>query len=155
MHLLESRLGRYVAFALALSSAAIVAAVVKHEPQGRVVVTETQTEILDVIEFAPGTAALRAKSFATLEAVAATLRGNPGIELVEVQSHTSGVGSDVANLDLSIQRAAVVRAYIIGLGVEPARLAAQGYGDTQPLDVAGSSKNERIAFLILQRFDTE
>lgn len=151
MHLIEAKVGRHLGLAVILAVASSIAVLAAREPRGRVVVTDTETEILDVIEFAPGTAALRAKSFAILDAVAATLRGNPGISLVEVQSHTSGTGDEAANLALTEQRAAVVRAYIIGLGVEPERLDAQGYGDTQPLDLAGSSKNERISFVILQR----
>ena len=116
------------------------------EPRGRVVVTETETTILDVVEFEPGTATIRERSTPTLDAVAATLQGNPSIELVEVQAHTRD-----ANLALSQQRADAVRAYIVAAGVEPGRLEAQGYGDTQPIDRAAPSKNERIAFLILKR----
>jgi outer membrane protein OmpA-like peptidoglycan-associated protein len=120
-------------------------------PRGRIVVTETETTILDVVEFVPGTAALRATSRPTLDAVAATLSGNPSIELIEVQSHTRGMGDGAANLTLSEQRAAVVVTYLVDAGVSPSRLVAQGYGDTQPIDRAAPAKNERISFLILER----
>jgi outer membrane protein OmpA-like peptidoglycan-associated protein len=117
----------------------------------RVVVTETETSILDVIEFAPGTAKIRKHSFATLDAVAATLQGNPSIELVEVQSHTRGRGNARTHLDLTQKRAEAVVAYLVKQGVAPSRLDAQGYGDTQPISRVASEKNERIAFLILKR----
>jgi OOP family OmpA-OmpF porin len=151
MHLLESRVGRYVAFAAALLVASAIAVAVEPAPRGRVIVTDTETEILDVVRFAPGTALVSPTSFATLDAVAATLNGNPSITLVEVQSHTSGAGDENANLALSEERARVVMAYLVTAGVDAARLTAQGYGDTQPLDRACSLKNERIAFLILKR----
>jgi outer membrane protein OmpA-like peptidoglycan-associated protein len=153
MHLLEVRVGRYIALALALSAAAF--ALRSNSPRGRVVVTDTQTEILDVVEFAPGTAALKPSSLPTLDAVAATMLGNPSIELVEVQAHTSGTGDDAANLELSDRRATVVEAYLVQAGVEPARLESQGYGNTQPIERGVSAKNERISFLILQRSSDE
>lgn len=117
----------------------------------RVVVTETETTILDVVEFMPGTAALRATSKPTLDAVAATLRGNPSILRLEVQSHTSGIGNGVANQALSDQRAAAVARYLIDAGIAPSRLVAAGYGDTQPIARGAPSKNERVSFLILER----
>jgi outer membrane protein OmpA-like peptidoglycan-associated protein len=150
MNLLDLAVGRstVLVFALALGSLVFLR---PEAPRGRVVVTETETTILDVVEFAPGTATLRAKSRPTLDAVADTLRGNPSIELVEVQSHTSGVGDGDANLALSEQRAGAVMAYLVAAGVAPTRLTAQGYGDTQPIARDAPVKNERIAFLILKR----
>jgi len=147
MNLLVGTVSRrtVIAFALALGSLVLVSADSPRE-HGRVVVTDTETTILDVVEFAPGTATLRGTSSATLDAVAETLRGNPSIQLVEVQAHTRD-----ASLELSQQRAEVVVAYLVAAGVEPARLVAQGYGDTQPIDPATPAKNERIAFLILKR----
>ena len=151
MHLFEVPVRRYIILAIALATASAIAVLVEPAPRGRIVVTETETEILDVVEFAPGTAMLRSKSLAVLDAVASTLEGNPSIELVEVQSHTSGVGDESANLTLTEHRAAAVMAYLVDQGIDPARLTAQGYGDTQPLDHAGSWKNERIGFVIVRR----
>ncbi len=152
MDLVDLTVGRRIAIALAVTLAATSwLALASHEPRPRVVVTETETTILDAVEFAPGTTALRTTSRATLDAVAATLRANPGIELVEVQAHMAGSGDAAADQALSDQRAATVRAYLVDAGVEPARLAAQGYGDTQPIDRAAPAKNERVSFLILKR----
>ncbi len=41
--------------------------------------------------------------------------------------------------------------YLAAAGVDPSRLVAKGYGDTEPLDPAAPSKNERVSFLILER----
>jgi OOP family OmpA-OmpF porin len=125
--------------------------------KGRVVVTETETEILDIVSFTPGTAELEPRSSPILDAVVSTLQGNLSILLVEVQSHTDDRGDDDANLKLSEQRAQVVMKYLVDKGVAQERLTAQGYGETQPIDRAQTpeawAKNQRIAFLILKRKD--
>ena len=149
MHRLEVPFATSLALALVVATATWLAGPAE-EPRGRVVVTDTETTILDVIEFEPGTAVIRAKSTPTLDAVAATLQGNPSIQLVEVQSHlrVQRCGASVA---LSQRRAEAVVAYLVAAGVAPERLDAQGYGDTQPIDVAAPHKNERISFLIVKR----
>src|SRR5215468_4639556 len=123
--------------------------------RGRVVVTDTSIEILDVIYFEYDKAVILPKSFPILDAVAATLQGNPSIQLVEIQGHTDERGDDAYNLDLSDRRAHSVRQYLIDKGVDEKRLTAQGYGETQPLDrrhnEAAWAKNRRVAFLILKR----
>jgi outer membrane protein OmpA-like peptidoglycan-associated protein len=123
--------------------------------QGHVVVTDTTVEILDHVTFEKDTASLTQKSHPILDAVAATLKGNPGILLVEVQSHTSDQGDQKHNQALSQQRADAVVNYLVAAQVERARLTAQGYGGTQPIDrshtAAAWAKNERVAFLVLQR----
>ena len=143
MHLLE-RVGGRALLVMALAVAPLIASPL--EQPGHIVVTESVTTILDVIDFDPGTATLRPSSLPTLDAVAETLIGNPSIERVEVQSHTAD-----ANQELSDQRAVVVAAYLVRAGVEPSRLAAQGYSNSEPIDPAVPAKNERIAFLILSR----
>ena len=122
---------------------------------GRVVVTDTDVSILDVVSFEPGKAVLTATSSPILDAIAATLQGNPSILLVEVQSHTDERGDAARNLRLSDARAQAVVTYLVAKGVDPARLVAQGYGETQPLDAhhteAAWAKNQRVAFLIVKR----
>src|SRR4051812_2673707 len=155
MNLLEV-VGRRTMLMLALSVAPLlVLPAVTHEERGRVVVTETETTILDNIEFAPGTTVLQPSSMPIIQAIADTLNGNPSIQLVEVQSHTRGTGDAAANLALSDQRAAIIVIHLVALGVAPERLAAQGYGDSQPIDPASPAKNERMSFVILQRASDE
>jgi OOP family OmpA-OmpF porin len=123
--------------------------------RGRVVVTDTSIEILDMIYFEYDKAIIKKESYPILDAVAATLQGNPSIQLVEIQGHTDERGDDAYNLDLSDRRAKSVRQYLIDKGVDEKRLSAQGYGETQPLDrnhnEAAWAKNRRVAFLILKR----
>ena len=123
--------------------------------RGRVVVTDTSIEILDMVYFEYDKAIIKKESYPILDAVAATLQGNPSIQLIEIQGHTDERGDDAYNLDLSDRRAHSVRDYLIGKGVDEKRLTAQGYGETQPLDPAHNekawAKNRRVAFLILKR----
>ncbi|HEY1556558.1 MAG TPA: OmpA family protein [Kofleriaceae bacterium] len=123
--------------------------------RGRVVVTDTSIEILDMIYFEYDKAIIKKESYPILDAVAATLQGNPSIQLVEIQGHTDERGDDAYNLDLSDRRAKSVRQYLIDKGVDEKRLTAQGYGETQPLDRRHNeeawAKNRRVAFLILKR----
>lgn len=151
MHLLDLALGRGTPLVLALLVGSWLA-LPSHSPdRGRVVVTESETTILDVVEFDPGTATLRPTSQPILDAVAATLLGNPSIQLVEVQSHTSRLGDHDVSFPLSNQRAQAVVAYLVDAGVPASRLVARGYGDTQPIDPAIPANNERVSFLILAR----
>ncbi|MEO6777253.1 MAG: OmpA family protein [Kofleriaceae bacterium] len=152
MNLLAVAMGRRTALVLALALGSVLLLAADSSPaRGRVVVTASETTILDVVEFAPATATLRAGARPTLDAIAETLQGNPSLALIEVQAHTRGDGDAAANLVLSQRRADVIVAYLIQAGVAPARLVAHGYGDTQPLDPAAPANNERVSFLILDR----
>ncbi len=123
--------------------------------RGRVVVTDTKIEILDKIYFEYNSAVIKRQSYPILDAVAATLQGNPDIKLVEIQGHTDSRGSDSYNLKLSDERAKSVRQYLIDQGIKGNRLQAQGYGETQPIDPrsneAAWAKNRRVEFLIVKR----
>jgi OmpA-OmpF porin, OOP family len=123
--------------------------------QGRVVVTDTEIEILDMVYFEYNKAVIKKESYDILDALAKTLEGNPAIQLVEIQGHTDERGNDAYNLELSDRRAKSVMKYLVEKGIEEKRLTAQGYGETQPLinerNEKAYTKNRRVAFLILKR----
>jgi outer membrane protein OmpA-like peptidoglycan-associated protein len=82
---------------------------------------------------------------ATLDQVAQTLASYEST-LIDVYGHTDPSGGDSINLPLSRNRAQAVANYLAGRGVQPARIATQGFGSAQPL--AGndnSSEAERAA----------
>ena len=111
--------------------------------------------ILKPINFEYDQAVIKADSFYILDAVVATINGNPDIALLEVQGHTDERGDDMYNLELSDRRAAAVMAYLVAHGVAATRLASHGYGETQPLDKrhtpAAWTKNRRVDFVLKQR----
>ncbi|MFH1129869.1 MAG: OmpA family protein [Pseudomonadota bacterium] len=123
--------------------------------KGRVVVHKGRIEILDKIYFETDKAIIRSISYPILNAIAATLKGNPQILKVEIQGHADERGSDDYNLRLTDDRANAVRIYLIDNGVEAERLSAKGYGETRPVDKshneAAWSKNRRSEFVILKR----
>ncbi len=117
--------------------------------------SETGIIILDPINFEYNKDIIKSDSFAILDAVVATMNGNPDILLIEVQGHTDERGDDNYNLELSDRRAHAVVRYLTEHGVDAKRLSAQGYGETQPKNTAHTEKawaeNRRVEFIILKR----
>ena len=83
----------------------------------------------------------------TLDQVASTLTQYEKT-YVDVMGHTDSTGSDAYNQTLSERRASAVADYLSIRGVQSARLATRGYGESQPkasnLDAAGRSANRRV-----------
>lgn len=115
--------------------------------------TDGAFEILKPIHFEFDSAVIKEESFPVLGAVADALRTHRQIRRMEIGGHTDSRGSDTYNHALSQRRADAVRAYLIGAGIEPERIEAEGYGESRPLDLrrtqAAHDKNRRVEFLIL------
>ncbi|MCO4090811.1 MAG: OmpA family protein [Sphingorhabdus sp.] len=83
----------------------------------------------------------------TLDQVSLTLKQYEKT-YVDVMGHTDSTGSDAYNQALSERRASAVADYLSSRGVQSARLATRGYGESQPkasnLDAAGRSANRRV-----------
>jgi OmpA-OmpF porin, OOP family len=97
-----------------------------------IVVTAGEIRITQQIQFDTNKATIKPVSFPILDAVSTVLRENPKITL-EVQGHTDNVGAAAHNQRLSQQRADSVKAYLVGRGIESARLVPRGYGMKRPL----------------------
>ena len=99
------------------------------------------------IYFATASAKLLPKSFSGLNDVVKILESDKDIKL-SIEGHTDNVGKDDYNQTLSEQRANSVREYFLSKGIDESRLAAQGFGETQPIadnkTTAGKSKNRRV-----------
>lgn len=120
--------------------------------RGMVVVTESNVQIVEHVYFTRGSSDVRAVSAPILDAIAATLRGNPHIRRIEVRGHASS--DEPSSWALSAARAAAVRARLIELDVEPARLDVVPVGDAQPLDPrqtdAARDRNRRVELEIVE-----
>ncbi len=83
----------------------------------------------------------------TLDQVATTLTQYEKT-YVDVLGHTDSTGSDAYNQGLSERRASSVSSYLSSRGVQSARLATRGYGESQPkasnLDEQGRAANRRV-----------
>jgi len=88
-----------------------------------------------------------------LEDVARIMKERPEIK-VGITGHTDAIGSEEANMKLSMRRAEAVKDYLVKRGVEPSRLLTQGKGKTMPIDTndteIGRARNRRIEFSIVQ-----
>jgi outer membrane protein OmpA-like peptidoglycan-associated protein len=88
---------------------------------------------LPKIEYALGKWDLRPESLDSLNGLIQTLKDNPNIT-IELMSHTDSRDAAKANITLSQKRAQSVVDYLIAQKIDPARLAAKGYGETRLLN---------------------
>lgn len=77
---------------------------------------------------------------------------------VDVIGHTDSTGSDAYNMTLSQRRADSVATYLSSNGVLRARIATQGYGETQPIasndSETGRAANRRVEIKLVPVTDT-
>ena len=124
-------------------------------PPPRVVLTDSNIQIMDKVQFETGSDKLLPVSFPLLDQVVDVMAGNPQIELVEIQGHTDSTGTAAYNRTLSQKRAESVRKYMIGKGVAKGRLSSKGYGPDVPVadngTPEGREQNRRVEFKILKQ----
>lgn len=83
----------------------------------------------------------------TLDQVADTLKQYPST-FIDIYGHTDSTGSDAYNQALSERRAMSVADYLTTRGVQSARIATRGFGETQPVasndTEEGRAANRRV-----------
>lgn len=103
------------------------------------------------ITFATDSARIQPQFYSALDNVAATFQKYPE-SYVDVIGHTDSRGSDAYNQQLSEQRAQSVAGYLGNRGVNRARLAAFGQGESQPVasnaTTEGQAANRRVELRI-------
>lgn len=118
---------------------------------------EENTERVAKVDIPPvyydsGKATVKAESVAVLDEVLDILSQFPEYYLV-VDAHTDSVGSDELNLQLSKDRAAEVKKYLVQKGVDENRIVARGWGENR-LIIANETteedraKNRRTEFIL-------
>jgi len=84
--------------------------------------------------------------YGELDQIAAAL--NESGTSITVAGHTDDQGSDSYNEDLSQRRSEAVKAYLVGRGVDPVKIRAVGYGESQPVadnsSKEGQAQNRRV-----------
>lgn len=82
-----------------------------------------------------------------LNDVASTLAEYPKT-YIDVYGHTDSDGTDAYNQNLSERRAVSVADYLVGRGVQSARIATRGFGESQPIasnaTAEGKAANRRV-----------
>ncbi len=125
--------------------------------RGPVIVTEDSILILEKIYFETDSAEIQERSFPIIDAVAATLIGNPQILFLEIQGHADERSSDEYNVRLTTDRAAAVLEAMVARGVMRDHLRSAGYGERCPIDPRHTAEaweeNRRVEFRILRTTD--
>ncbi len=118
------------------------------------VVDKTTWFNFDRLLFDTGKATLQASSQEQLVNTAEILKAFPKVKL-KIGGYTDNVGDAKSNLKLSQDRANTVMAELVKLGVDKARLAAEGYGDQHPVGdnttEEGRQQNRRIALRVTEK----
>lgn len=108
--------------------------------------------VLSGVSFGTDDAILADSSRSALEAVAESLKAQPGTR-IEIGGHTDSIGNDAYNNVLSQERAEAVRQFLISRGVDGDRLVAMGYGEFKPLasndTEEGRAQNRRVEFKVI------
>lgn len=99
------------------------------------------------INFDSAKSTVGAGSEAVLHQVKDMLSAHPELKL-KIEGHTDNVGGSEANLVLSQQRAAAVKAWLVRAGIAEDRLSTAGYGDGRPVvgndTDEGRTRNRRV-----------
>jgi OOP family OmpA-OmpF porin len=78
------------------------------------------------------------ESYSALATVIRILQSDPSLNLI-IEGHTDNQGTPESNQVLSQNRANAVMNYLIKEGIDAARLKAEGFGQTRPVDDNGNS----------------
>ncbi len=101
--------------------------------------------------FATGRAELQPGALDNLGRLVQFLNEYPERSVV-IEGHTDSVGSDDLNLGLSQRRSDSVRTYLLGQGIEAARVTATGKGERSPIasndNAGGRQQNRRVEIII-------
>jgi OmpA-OmpF porin, OOP family len=108
-----------------------------------VIVTAKEIKITQQIHFEFDKDKIRPESFPILDAVADVLRTTPNIK-IDVQGHTDNKGAADYNKKLSDRRAASVKKYLVGKGIDASRLVSHGYGAEQPIVPNTNDQNRAL-----------
>ena len=112
---------------------------------------ELQEELRVMVHFDLGSAKLQPAGQTALDRKVAILLDNPTVRL-QIAGASDERGSARQNLALGNRRANAVKQYLVGRGIDPARLKEVSSGEQAPLDSgrteAAWARNRRVEFVI-------
>ncbi|MBU1101897.1 MAG: OmpA family protein [Bacteroidetes bacterium] len=93
------------------------------------------------------------ESYVVLDKAVVLLKEKPDVK-VEIEGYTDYIGTNEYNQQLSVDRAIMVKNYLVSQGIAHSRLSTIGYGKGNPVasndTEAGRAMNRRIVFRILK-----
>ncbi len=115
-------------------------------------VQDVMTKALKGVQFEYSKSTLLNSSLPVLDEVVRVMNQNPDYRLA-ISGHTDNVGDEAQNMLLSESRAQAVANYLISKGIQPERITAKGFGETQPKTTndtpEGQAVNRRVEFNVL------
>ena len=112
---------------------------------------QVMTKAMEGLFFKSGSSVIQRRSYVVLDNVAKIMNENPSYKL-KIEGHTDNTGNEAKNLQLSKDRAAAAKAYLVKKGIDVSRLTSEGYGITQPradnASAKGRALNRRVEFTI-------
>ena len=106
---------------------------------------------LDNILFEVGNSELKPGASRTLDKIADFLSDQPDQSVI-VEGFTDSTGSDDFNMQLSQERAASVRRYLVSQGIDRSQITARGYGEQYPVasndTTVGRQQNRRVEIVL-------
>lgn len=109
--------------------------------------------ILKNVLFDTGSATIKSSSHEELGKVVALLKQKPNLK-VKITGHTDNIGNKSFNLKLSKDRAASVKVYLTGQGINASVITTDGMGSIEPVrsnaTEEGRQENRRVTFTILE-----
>jgi len=115
-------------------------------------VRQAETDILTTtvksdLFFDTGSAVIKPGAYAELNRIAGVLNKYPQT-MVRVEGHTDDVGSEDANMRLSLARADAVKNVFVQQGVNPTRIQTLGFGESQPIS-SNRAQNRRVVITLI------
>jgi OOP family OmpA-OmpF porin len=90
---------------------------------------------------------IKIESYPMLDEVVTVLEKNRSMNVM-IQGHTDYIGDDTYNMELSLKRANVIKAYLVDHGIAEYRLKTKGFGSSKPISSDrskhGRSLNRRV-----------
>lgn len=91
-----------------------------------------QTIIVKGVQFDSSSSELDETAQRALDGVYQMLKNDPGLR-IELSGHADSSGNEVGNWQLAKRRAELARKYLMGRGIDPQFVSAEGYGSSEPV----------------------
>jgi len=94
------------------------------------------------IQFEFNSGVLKTSSYPDLDKAAALMKIDPTVKF-SLKGYASAEGTDAHNMELSVDRANAVKAYLVNSGVNGDNISTKGYGEANPV-ADNTTENGRV-----------